>query len=103
MAQSSFGISNIVSLVFVLIGILLFLTLNNFNLPINLDGAQTVLQYGAALGSILGGLSMLFKKKEIVQTSYDGWFLVVSLGVIRQLTFDLEILEATFFGQFELK
>ncbi|MAE43092.1 hypothetical protein CMO93_04925 [Candidatus Woesearchaeota archaeon] len=63
-ASSGFGIGNILGLIFVLIGVLLVLNLMNFNLPVNLDNAQVVLQYGTALGSILGGLSMLFKKKE---------------------------------------
>jgi|TARA_B100001964_G_C14199762_1_gene585184 hypothetical protein len=61
--SSGFGIGNIIGLLFVLIGILLVLTLLNFNLPI-LGNINIILQYGAALGSILGGLSMLFKKKE---------------------------------------
>ena len=61
--SSSFGIGNILGLIFVLTGILLILTLMDFNLPIDLGNASTVLQYGAGLGSILGGLSMLFKKK----------------------------------------
>ena len=63
-ASSGFGVGHILGLVFVLIGVLLILSLTGFNLPINLDNFSTVLQYGAALGSILGGLSMLFKKKE---------------------------------------
>ena len=61
--SSSFGIGNILGLIFVLVGILLALNLMDFDLPINLENASTVLQYGAALGSILGGLSMLFKRK----------------------------------------
>ena len=61
--SSGFGIGNIIGLLFVLIGILLVLTLLNFNLQI-LGNINIILQYGAALGSILGGLSMLFKKKE---------------------------------------
>lgn len=61
---NGFGIGNILGLIFVLIGILLILSLMNYNLPIKLGNISTILQYGAALGSILGGLSMLFKKKE---------------------------------------
>ena len=64
--SSSFGIGNILGLVFVLAGILLVLILVGYNLPIDLGNAKTALEYGAALGSILGGLSMLFKKKETV-------------------------------------
>lgn len=63
-ASSGFGAGHILGLAFVLVGILLLLSLTGYNLPINLDNASTVLQYGAALGSVLGGLSMLFKKKE---------------------------------------
>tara|TARA_Y100000310_G_scaffold345214_1_gene462759 strand:+ start:1798 stop:2031 length:234 start_codon:yes stop_codon:yes gene_type:complete len=63
-ASSGFGAGNFLGLIFVLFGILLLLNLTGFNLPINLDDASTILQYGAALGSVLGGLSMLFKKKE---------------------------------------
>lgn len=65
-ASSGFGMGNILGLLFILIGILLILNLMDFNLPVDLGNASTVLQYGAALGSLLGGLSMLFKKKETV-------------------------------------
>jgi len=65
--SSSFGIGNILGIIFVLIGILLVLSLQNFNLPVDLGNFDIILQYGAALGSILGGLSLLFKKKESVQ------------------------------------
>ena len=63
-ASSGFGVGNILGLIFILIGILLILNLMDFNLPVKLENISTVLQYGAAIGSILGGLSMLFKKKE---------------------------------------
>tara|TARA_Y100000310_G_C20076097_1_gene531644 strand:- start:47 stop:271 length:225 start_codon:yes stop_codon:yes gene_type:complete len=63
--SSGFGIGNILGLLFILMGSLLVLTLLNFNLPI-LGNISIILQYGAALGSILGGVSMLFKKKESV-------------------------------------
>ncbi len=63
---SSFGIGNILGLIFVLAGILLVLTLVGYKLPIDLGNAKTALEYGAAIGSILGGLSMLFRKKETV-------------------------------------
>ncbi|MCH8003088.1 MAG: hypothetical protein IH934_00515 [Nanoarchaeota archaeon] len=62
--SSSFGLGNILGLIFVLIGILLVLNLQNFNLPIDLGNFNIILQYGAAAGSILGGLAMLFKKHE---------------------------------------
>jgi hypothetical protein len=65
-ASSGFGAGNFLGLIFVLLGILLFINLTGYDLPINLDNASTTLQYGAALGSVLGGLSMLFKKKESV-------------------------------------
>jgi len=65
-SNSGFGLGNILGLIFVLIGILLVLNLQNFNLPIDLGNFSTILQYGAAAGSILGGLSMLFKKHESI-------------------------------------
>jgi len=64
--SSGFGIGNILGLIFVLIGILLVLSVLNFDLPIDLGNFNIILQYGAALGSILGGLSMLSKKHESV-------------------------------------
>lgn len=42
------------------------LALVGYKLPVDIGNAKTALEYGAALGSILGGLSMLFKKKETV-------------------------------------
>lgn len=63
-STSSFGIGNILGLIFVLAGILLVLTLVGYKLPVDIGNAKAALEYGAALGSILGGLSMLFKKKE---------------------------------------
>ena len=63
---SSFGLGNILGLFFILIGILLILSLMNYNLPIDLGNFKIILQYGSALGSILGGLSMLFKQKETI-------------------------------------
>ena len=62
--KSGFNFGLIVGIIFILIGIVLFLSLINVRLPVNLKGAETVLQYGAAIGSILGGFSMLFKQKE---------------------------------------
>ncbi len=59
---SSFRVGNILGFLFVLIGILLVLSLMNFSLPVKLENFSAILQYGAAIGSILGGLSMLFKK-----------------------------------------
>ena len=65
-SSSGFGIGNILGLIFVLVGTLLVLNLTKVNLPIGLENMSVPLQYGAALGSILGGISMLFKKKETV-------------------------------------
>jgi hypothetical protein len=62
--ETGFGIANILGLIFLLIGFLLIISLQNFKLPIDLKNFDIILQYGAALGSILGGLSMLLKKKE---------------------------------------
>ena len=61
--RSGFSFSLLLGLTFILIGIILFLNLLNVNLPLNLKNAEKLLQYGAVLGSILGGLSMLFKQK----------------------------------------
>jgi hypothetical protein len=63
---SSFGIGNILGLVFVLFGVFLILASFNKSLPFNLGDLRPILEYGAAIGSIFGGLSMLFKKKETV-------------------------------------
>jgi len=63
---SGFGIANILGLIFVLMGILLILILIDIDLPVDLSRMETILKYGAALGSILGGLSMLFKKHDSV-------------------------------------
>jgi len=63
-SSSGFGLGNILGIFFVLIGMLLVLNLQNFNLPIDLKNFNIILQYGAAAGSILGGISMLFKKRE---------------------------------------
>jgi len=65
---SGFGLGNILGLIFILVGVLLVLSLLNYDLPIDLRNIETVLQYGAAIGSILGGMSMLFKKKEAAPT-----------------------------------
>ena len=78
-----FWIGNIIGLLFVLIGILLVLTLLNFNLPI-LGNINIILQYGAALGSILGGLSMLFKKKESTPEIKIKWLLCLYIYVFKQ-------------------
>ena len=70
--SGGFRLGNILGLIFVLMGILLILNLINFNLPvISLDSVNIILQYGAAVGSILGGLSMIFKKKETASSAMD--------------------------------
>jgi len=66
-AKSSFGLGNILGLIFILGGIILILSLIGFNLPVDLKGINIALQYVAAVGSILGGVSMLFKKRETTQ------------------------------------
>ena len=65
-SSSGFGIANILGMVFLIIGILLIVVLTGIDLPINLGGIETILEYGAAIGSILGGIAMLFKKHESV-------------------------------------
>jgi len=59
---SGFGAGHILGLVFVLLGILLALTLIGYKLPFEIANSSFIFQWGAAIGSILGGLSMLFKK-----------------------------------------
>ena len=60
--SSGFGIGNILGLIFLIIGILLIAVLIKIDLPIDLSSIKIILEYGAAVGSILGGISMLFKK-----------------------------------------
>lgn len=57
-----FGAGHILGLVFVLLGVLFALTLIGYELPIDIGNSEIIFQWGAAIGSILGGLSMLFKK-----------------------------------------
>ena len=65
-SSSGFGISNILGLIFLIIGILLITVLIKIDLPIDLSSMETILKYGAAIGSILGGIAMLFKKHQSV-------------------------------------
>jgi hypothetical protein len=67
--ETGFGVGNILGVIFLLIGILLILSLQNFNLPIKLENFNIILQYGAAIGSILGGISLLFKKDNTKPTT----------------------------------
>ena len=62
--KNNFNFRLILGLIFILVGIIFFLSLLNVNLPLNLKNAETLLQYGAAIGSILGGFSMLFKQRQ---------------------------------------
>lgn len=62
--SGGFGIGNILGLIFLIIGILLIVILLEIDLPIDLSGIETILEYGAAIGSILYGLVMLFRKHE---------------------------------------
>lgn len=62
--KNNFNFGLILGLIFILVGIIFFLSLLNVNLPLNLKNAETLLQYGAAIGSILGGFSMLFKQRQ---------------------------------------
>ena len=63
--ESGFGVGNILGIIFLFVGVLLILSLMNYNLPM-VQGNSQILQYGAAIGSILGGISMTFKKKEAI-------------------------------------
>jgi uncharacterized protein with PQ loop repeat len=63
-SPSSFGITNILGLIFLIFGILLIILLIDFSLPIDLGKFQTIIEFVAAAGSIIGGLAMLFKKHE---------------------------------------
>ena len=60
----SFGLGKLIGLIFILIGALLILSLLGINLPISLKSFSAILQYGAAIGSVLGGLTLIFKKTE---------------------------------------
>lgn len=60
--SSGFGIGNLLGLIFLIIGILLIVVLMKVGLPVDLSGIETILEYGAAVGSVLGGIAMLFKK-----------------------------------------
>jgi len=61
--KSGFGMGMILGLIFIIVGILLVLVLIDLDVPlINLGGIETILEYGAAIGSILGGAILLFKK-----------------------------------------
>lgn len=62
--RSGFSFGLLLGLIFIFVGAVLLLTLLNVNLPLNLKNAEIFLQYGAAIGSILGGLSMLFKQRS---------------------------------------
>jgi len=61
---SGFGLANLLGLIFVLIGVLFLLLLSGIKLPINLESFESYLRYGAAIASIIGGISMLFRSKE---------------------------------------
>ena len=60
--SSGFGIANILGLISLITGILLIVVLTEIDLPIDLSGIEIILEYGAAIGSILGGIAMLFRK-----------------------------------------
>ena len=62
---SGFGIANLLGLIFVLVGVLFLLLLSGIKLPISLGSFESYLEYGAAIASIIGGISMLFRSKEI--------------------------------------
>ncbi|MBS3102667.1 hypothetical protein J4458_04455 [Candidatus Woesearchaeota archaeon] len=62
--RSGFNFSLILGLIFILVGIVFLLSLLNVNMPLNLKNAGKALQYGAAIGSILGGFSMLLKQRQ---------------------------------------
>ena len=62
--SGGFGISNLLGLIFILVGIALILMLTKFTLPFDLASYRTYMEYGAGAASILGGISMLFDKKK---------------------------------------
>ena len=64
--SSGFGIGNILGLIFLIIGILLIVVLTEIDLPMDLSGIEGMLEYGAAIGSILVGIKMLFRKHESI-------------------------------------
>ncbi|MBS3130926.1 hypothetical protein J4212_00695 [Candidatus Woesearchaeota archaeon] len=61
--QSGFSITTILGLLFVFIGVMLFVSLLG-KLPQNMSNITQPLEWGAAAGSLLGGVSMLFKKNQ---------------------------------------
>lgn len=62
--KGGFSIRIILSFIFIFFGILVFLGLFNINFIKNTPIITNTLKYGTALGSLIGGLFMLFRKKE---------------------------------------
>lgn len=61
--KKGFSIRIILGFIFILFGIVIFLELFNVNFIGNGKIITYALKYGTALGSLIGGLYMLFKKK----------------------------------------
>ena len=62
--SGGFGISNLLGLIFVLVGISFILVLTQFSLPFDLAPYRTYIEYGVSAAAIIGGISMLFGKKK---------------------------------------
>ena len=64
-ARRGLSLRVIFAIVFILFGILVFTELFELGLIRGNDVIINILKYGTALGSLIGGFSMLFRKKEI--------------------------------------
>ncbi len=62
--KGGFSIRMILGFIFIFFGILVFLELFNINFIKDAPIITNTLKYGTALGSLIGGLFMLFRKKE---------------------------------------
>ena len=63
-AKGGFSIRIILGLIFIFFGIIVFLELFNINFITDKQIIINTLKYGTALGSLIGGFLMLFRKKE---------------------------------------
>lgn len=61
--RGGFNFRIIFAIIFIFFGIIVFLELFNMNFIKN-EPIINTLKYGTALGSLIGGLFMLFRKKE---------------------------------------
>jgi len=62
--RGGFNFRIIFAIIFIFFGIIVFLELFNINFIKDTPMITNTLKYGTALGSLIGGLFMLFRKKE---------------------------------------